>query len=127
MKSTAFFIMFIGWMGGAQWLNAQAPIATQSEIPAPVLNTSQSQLGARAKAQTAKINADSKDGKLTMGQTSDLLASLQTIKDQVKTYYDQNGKKVLTNDQKASVSAMLDQTGGLIRDKSGPKDFKLNN
>ena len=127
MKSTVILILLFGWMGGAQGLHAQGDVATPAEIAIPGQNTTQAQLSARAKAQAAKVNADSKDGKLTMEQKSDLLASLQTIKDQVKADYAQNGNKVLTDDQKASLSAMLDQTGGLIRVKSGPKDFKSNN
>lgn len=120
----ALLAFMVGSLGTASLAWSQAVATPGVVYNPPSLDITKAQIKTRIQAQTAKANADSKVGKLTTEQTSDLLVSLQAIKDQVKADYAENGKKELTEDQKVSLSAMLDQTGSAIHVKSGPKDFK---
>lgn len=123
MRTMTFLTLFVGWMGGTGLAYAQSTIATPAEIYIPGQSMTKAQIWNRIHNQIAKVNADSKVGKLTTDQATSLLASIQSKKDQVKAYYSENGKKELTNDQKVTLSGMLDQTGSILRAKSGPKDF----
>ena len=122
MKKFNFSVALVCFMG-------ISPLAWPQYVPNPAGNNNpwqpitKAQICARLNKQTAKINADSKVGKLTTDQANDLLSSLKTVKNQMKANYAENGKNELTNDQKTALSAMLDQTGGVISAKSGPKNY----
>jgi hypothetical protein len=122
MKKYAFAALFIGTLGAASLAQAQY-VATPAEIFVPGQNMTKTQIWTRIHNQIAKVNADSKVGKLTTDQANVLLASVQAIKDQVKADYVENGKKELTNDQKVTLSSMLDQTGIELHSVNGLKDY----
>jgi len=122
MKKYAFAALFIGTLGAASLAQAQY-VATPAEIFVPGQNMTKTQIWTRIHNQITKVNADSKVGKLTTDQANVLLASVQAIKDQVKADYVENGKKELTNDQKVTLSSMLDQTGIELHSVNGLKDY----
>jgi ribosomal protein S13 len=123
MKITVIGILIIGWMGGIGLVYAQSSIATPAEIYIPGQGMTKAQIWNRIHNQTAKVNADSKVGKLTADQATSLRASIQSVKNQVKADYVENGKKELTNDQKVALNSMLDQTGNNLRAVNGMKDW----
>jgi hypothetical protein len=123
MRIMTFLTLFVGWMGGTGLAYAQSTIVTPAEIYIPSPSMTKAQICARLNKQVAKVNADSKVGKLTTDQANALLASLQAVKNQLKADYVENGKKELTNDQKVALSGMLDQTGSSLRTVNGMKDW----
>ncbi len=117
MRGILFLAVSVGWMGTAGLALAQTTIPVPTVIPgAPATRV---EVRARIKAQEARINADSKVGKLTTQQANALLAALQAIKDQKKADYAENGKKELTSDQKAELIGMLDENEKSLTSQNG--------
>ncbi len=117
MKGFTFLALSVCWMGSAGLASAQTTIPAPTVLPgAPATRI---EIRARIKAQEARINADSKVGKLTAEQANALLAALQAVKDQKKSDYAENGKKELTSDQKAELNAMLDENENKLTSQNG--------
>ena len=122
MKRLSLIAVFV-WLMGITTFACSQFVATPAAVYIPGQSVTKAQICARLNHQVAKVNSDSKVGKITTDQANQFLALLQSIKAQIKADYAQNGKKELTNDQKASLSSMLDQTGSNIHAVSGIKDY----
>jgi len=105
VKIIIFFAVAVSLVGITSWVGAQAaPVATTvpGEIPSKDI------INQRIKRQQAKIDADSKTGKLTGVKAADRQAVLKSINDQKKADYVQNGNKQLSDDQKKDLIQKLD-------------------
>jgi uncharacterized protein YbaP (TraB family) len=120
MEKIKYSVALVCFMGISPLVWPQY-VATPAEIYVPGQSMTKTQIWARIHNQIAKVNADSKVGKLTADQATSLLASIQSVKDQVKADYAINGKKELTNDQKVTLNSMLDQTGVELHAVNGMK------
>ncbi len=81
------------------------------------------QIVARIKAQEARINADSKVGKLTATQAGALMAALKTIRDKKNDDYAENGKKELTDDQANELNEMLNNNEASLTTTNGAVNY----
>ncbi len=119
MKSLNILAVSVWLMGLPALAAAQTTVATV----APVRPATKAAIKARIRAQEARINADSKDGKLTTVQATALLANLKAIRDKLKADYVENGKKELTGDQEVELTGMLDASEQSIGNRNGIQDF----
>ena len=102
---------------------AQAQTAVPTPTVAPGSAVTKGQIIARIKAQEARINADSKVGKLTATQTSTLMAALQTIRDKKNDDYAENGNKELTSDQANELNQMLNNSEASLTTTNGTVNY----
>jgi len=102
-----------------------ASAQTTTPVPTAVNGapSTRAEIKARIKGQIARINGDSKAGKLTTVQADSLLADLKTIREKVKADYAINGKKELTSDQKSELNNLLDQSDKNIGNRNGLQTF----
>ncbi|HTC21855.1 MAG TPA: hypothetical protein VK859_13450, partial [bacterium] len=99
MKGLTFLAVCVFLMGIAGSASAQTPVPVVTVLPGAPATTIE--VRSRIRTLEARINADSKVGKLSTVQANSLLASLQSVKDQKNADYAENGKRELTGDQKA--------------------------
>lgn len=117
LNSLALFVWSMGMPGLAV---AQTTVATVATSRPPT----QAAIKARIKSQEARIKADSRVGKLTTDQANALLANLRAIRGKMKADHAENGKRELTGDQEAELTAQLDASE---KNLSSPNGFSNGN
>lgn len=75
---------------------------------------------ARMKEQMKRIDAGVKSGKLTPDQAKALKDQIKAVQAQMEADYQANGKRELTDDQKAQLNQMLDQSSKMIYGEKHP-------
>jgi hypothetical protein len=120
MKRLTLLMISLCLMGTAGLASAQTPVPGPTVLPGATLT--RIDIRARIKSLEARINADSKVGKLTTVQANALLASLQEVKDQKNADYAENGKKELTREQIAELNEMLDEDEQSLTNTNGIKN-----
>jgi hypothetical protein len=117
MKFSTFLVVSVCLTGMAGLASAQTPVPEATVQPgAPATRI---EIRARIRALEARINADSRVGKLTTVQANGFLASLQAVKDQKNADYAENGKRELTGDQKAELNEMLNEIERNLTNQNG--------
>lgn len=120
MKGFTFIAVSVWLMGTVGLASAQTtsyPNADGQFIEGAAM--SKGQIKGRINDQVARVNAASKNGKLTTLAADALLAKLKSIRNKMKADYVENGKKELTGDQKIALNNLLDGTAKSIADKGG--------
>ena len=84
--------MVLAYLSG---IACSAEAQTTTPVPTAVNGTpsTRTEIKARIRGQVARINGDSKEGKLTAVQASSLSADLNAIRGKMKADYVINGKK----------------------------------
>lgn len=79
-----------------------------------------SEIHERYKLQVARIKQGLRSGVLSKDQANALLDKLKAIEVQRKADFEQNGKKPLTNDQRAQINQLLDDNSKAIYQAKHP-------
>jgi multidrug resistance efflux pump len=108
--SSLLTLLFVGTTSLTMAQNAPAP------APAPVVHPRIHEVHARIKEQRERIAAGLKSGAMTKEQAQAAHAQLKSIRTQMEADFQTNGKRELTEAQKAQLNGMLDQSSKLIFD-----------
>jgi hypothetical protein len=79
-----------------------------------------SEVRGRFKLQRARIVQGLKSGVLSKDQATALMEKLKSIGDQARSDFNENGKKPLTEDQKAQINQLLDENSKVIYQAKHP-------
>jgi hypothetical protein len=88
--------------------------ATPTTGASAVAPQGKSEVRGRFKLQRARIVQGLKSGVLSKDQANALMEKLKSIGDQARADFNENGKKPLTEDQKAQINQLLDENSKVI-------------
>jgi hypothetical protein len=118
MKKFIAGVLSLLFVAMAGWSMAQdaTPAADTSVVP----SKGKFEIRERFRYQALRIAQGVKSGVLSKDQAAALRDSLKSIVQQAKADFEQNGRKALTDDQKAQINQLLDNNSKAIYQAKHP-------